>query len=104
MHTNTTQDRGKLQAINELGETLRFYRMKRGLTIAELASAVGVDRAYLFQLEDTDADWLNPPLDERAPRPPTRDLMIRIAIVLRLDLDHADDLLMAAGYRPLWKG
>ena len=103
MHTTTSLGREKLQPINELGEALRFYRMKRGITIAELASAVGVDRAFLYHLEDADADWLNPPLDARG-RQPTRDLMIRIAIVLRLDLDHADDLLMAAGYRPLWKG
>ena len=103
--SSTIIGRGRLQeSTNELGETLRFYRIKRGLTIAELASAVGVDRAFLFQLEDAEADWLNPPLDAHPPRQPTRDLVIRIGIALRLDLSEVDDLLATAGYRPLWRG
>lgn len=98
----TFDDHDRLQGQNLLGETLKHYRTRAPMTIAQVATEVGIDRVYLWRLETQDADWLHRPLDGEAPRQPSRDLIIRIAFALRLDLDEADELLMAAGYAPLW--
>ena len=97
-HANTALTDGQ----NALGEALRHYHTRTGLSIAQVAAEVGVDRVYLWRLETQDADWLHAPLTGDPPRRPSRDLIIRIAFAMGLTLDEADDLIMAAGYAPLW--
>lgn len=92
---------GEDRLSNQLGATLAHYREMAGLSIPQLAGAVAVDRAYLHALEVQPADWVNHALGGVPPRQPSRDLLIRIALVLHLSLDQCDDLLMSGGYAPL---
>jgi hypothetical protein len=84
------------------GETLQHYRTRRALSVAALASAVGCDRSVLQRLETERADPLNQRRDDRPPDMIPRDLVIRFGFALQLALDEVDDLLVAAGYAPLW--
>ena len=96
MHSNNGH------AQNKVGAALKAYREAAGLSIGDVAIEVGVDRVWLWRLETQEADWLHRPLDGAPPRQPSRDLIIRIAFALRLTGDEADELLIEAGYAPLW--
>ncbi len=89
-------------APNELGLMLRHYREQAGKTIPELAAETGVDRGYIYRLEMQPHDWLNRPLESAPVKQPSRDLIIRLAFALQLTADQADELLLAAGYAPLY--
>ncbi len=66
-------------------DLLRFARLEQGLSFHQLAERSHVDVAYLHRLEDG-----------RAARP-GRNVTIRIAIGLGLNLDASEELLSAAG-------
>ncbi len=86
---------------NTLGRVLRSYRERAGLTPSDIAAKVHIDRMYIHKLEGQCTDWLNRPLHGGPVRQPSRDLIIRFIIALQLDINEADELLMAAGYAPL---
>jgi hypothetical protein len=89
-------------AENSFGQRLHHYRKRASKSIPAVAIEVGVDRAYLYRLEAQGADWLNRPLEGGLPKHPSRDLVIRLAIALGLSLDECDELLLLAGYAPLF--
>jgi transcriptional regulator with XRE-family HTH domain len=53
MHTSThTEERPfRIYTAASIGQAIRHYRKRAGLTQAELADQVGVDRTYLSRLE-----------------------------------------------------
>jgi hypothetical protein len=62
-----------------------------------------VSRTYIYDLETQLGDWLNRPLEGGRCKQPSRDLIIRIGIVLAgNNLDLVDELLLIAGYAPLY--
>ncbi len=89
-------------AENRFGHTLQQYRRRVAKSIATIATEVGVDRTYLYRLETQPTDWLNRPLEGGLLKHPSRDLVIRLAIALSLSLDECDELLLLAGYAPLF--
>lgn len=89
-------------AENMFGHTLQQYRKRAAKGILTIATEVGVDRTYLYRLETQPADWLNRPLEGGVLKHPSRDLVIRLAIALNLSLDECDELLLLAGYAPLF--
>ncbi len=72
-----------------LHKMLGELRASYGLSYQQLSARSYVDVAYLHRLETG-----------RATRP-SRDVLIRIAFGLGLDLETADDLILAAGHFPL---
>ena len=72
-----------------LHEQLQHYRAEYGLSFQQLSARSYVDVAYLHRLETG-----------RAARP-SRDILLRIAIGLGLDVERTDDLLATAGHLPL---
>ncbi len=87
---------------NSFGQTLQQYRKRAEKSIPTIAVEVGVDRTYLYRLETQPSDWLNRPLEGGRLKHPSRDLVIRLAIALGLSLDECDELLLLAGYAPLF--
>jgi HTH-type transcriptional regulator/antitoxin HipB len=53
MRTSTTPDEQpfRIYTTASLGDAIRHYREQAGLTQAELAEQVGIDRTYLSRLE-----------------------------------------------------
>lgn len=70
-------------------DLLRLARQEQGLSFHQLAERSRVDVAYLHRLEDGQATR------------PGRNIAIRIAIGLGLDLDTAEVFLFASGHLPL---
>lgn len=70
-------------------DLLRLARLEQGLSFHQLAERSQVDVAYLHRLEDGQATR------------PGRNIAIRIAIGLGLDLDATEELLIAADHIPL---
>lgn len=65
------------ELVKELAETdsrIRTYRKYRGLTISELAEAAGISQPYLSEIES-------------GKKTGTVDVLKRIAIALKVDLD-----------------
>ena len=89
-------------ADNILGQALRQFRERAGKSIPALATETGIDRMYLWRLEKQEADWLNRPLEGGPVKQPSRDLIIRIGVGLALTCDDMAELLMLAGYAPLY--
>ena len=87
---------------NLLGKMLRQHREKAGKTMAAVAIEAGIDRAYLWRIEQQPHDALNRPPEGTPPKQPSRDLVIRLAFALALSLDETDELLLIAGYAPLF--
>ena len=67
-------------------DILLATRLEQGLSFHQLAERSRVDVAYLHRLETGQASR------------PGRNIAIRIAIGLGLDLDSTEDLLLAAGH------
>ncbi len=105
-HRTSRQATGDTQMIssepNAFGLLLRAYRDAAGKTIPALAAETGIDRGYIYRLEMQPHDWLNRPLESAPAKQPRRDLVIRLAFALHLTADQADELLLAAGYAPLF--
>ena len=87
---------------NTFGQLLQQYRIRAAKSIPAIAIEVGVDRTYVYRLETQSADWLNRPLEGGHLKHPSRDLVIRLGIALNLSLDECDELLLLAGYAPLF--
>lgn len=87
---------------NELGLMLRHYREQAGKNIPQLATEVGIDRSYLSRLESQPQDWLHRPLHGPPPKQPARDVIISIGVACGCTLDQVDELLLFAGYAPLF--
>ncbi len=87
---------------NRFGHTLQQYRKRAAKSMRAIAVEAGVDRTYLYRLETQPVDWLNRPLEGGLLKHPSRDLVIRLAISLGLSLDECDELLLLAGYAPLF--
>jgi transcriptional regulator with XRE-family HTH domain len=73
-------------------DLLRLARLEQGLSFHQLAERSQVDVAYLHRLEDGQAAH------------PGRNVAIRIAIGLGLDLDDTEELLLASRHVPLRQG
>jgi transcriptional regulator with XRE-family HTH domain len=71
------------------GEKLKYWRAERALTFRGLSDRAHVDIAYLHRLENNLAVQ------------PGRNIILRIAIGLKLDIDDTNDLLIVAGHLPL---
>jgi len=68
---------------------LKGYFDRAHLSYSKVADLCWVDVAYLYRLANGGKSR------------PTRDVVIRLAIGLRLDVGETDELLMAAGHAPL---
>lgn len=72
-----------------LCQALKRYRTTQGLSFELLSARAHVDVAYLHGLETGRKNK------------PSRDVMIRIAFGLGIDLSETDNLLALAGHSPL---
>jgi hypothetical protein len=72
-----------------LQERLRRLRAEYGLSYQLLSERSGVDVAYLHRIETGKAHR------------PSRDILIRIALGLGLEIEAADSLVRAGGHVPL---
>jgi transcriptional regulator with XRE-family HTH domain len=73
----------------EFGDLLRHYRENvADVTQTALAAAVGIDPSWISKMER-----------KRRP-PPSRDVLLALALALHLTPEQTDDLLLAAGYEP----
>ena len=72
-----------------LAETLSHYLERDGRSLNRVAQAALIDVAYVWRL------------CEGARRGPSRDLLIRLGLALRLEPEELDDLLVAADYAPI---
>ncbi len=88
---------------NVLGQMIKHHRQQRNTSVSALAADIGVDKGYLYRLEMQATDWLNRPLQGAPAKQPARDLVIRIAFALHLSIDECDELLLLAGYAPLFR-
>ena len=80
---------------NPLGDKLRAYRKEMGMAPSTVAEDAGLDRDLVLSLEAHARDWQDFPLHGR-------DLIIRLAIALALDVASTDELLQSAGFVPLF--
>ena len=82
-----------MMAASTLGIALREYREEAGKTIFDVAVEAGIEQNYLSRIErDT----------VRGLYRPSRDLVIRLGMAIGLGIDGVDELLLDAGYAPLW--
>jgi hypothetical protein len=72
-----------------LAQTLGAYLERDGRSLNRVAQAALIDVAYLWRLR------------EGARRAPSRDLLIRLGLALRLEPEELDELLVAADYAPI---
>jgi len=86
---STVQSGAVPRATVAFKDLLRVARQEQGLSFHQLAERSDVDVAYLHRLEDGQATR------------PGRNLTIRVAIGLALDLQATEELLVAAGHQPL---
>jgi transcriptional regulator with XRE-family HTH domain len=73
------------------GEELKYWRAERSLTFRLLSERSYIDVGYLHRLENDHATQ------------PSRNIVLRVAIGLGLDLDETNELLLAAGHVPLYR-
>jgi transcriptional regulator with XRE-family HTH domain len=73
------------------GATVRALRLRRGLSLNELARRAGVDPAYIHRIEARGA---------RRPPLPRRAVVLAIAAALGSDAGQTDQLLALAGHTP----
>jgi hypothetical protein len=74
---------------DSLASLLEGYLRRDGRSLNRIAQAALVDVAYLWRLK----------AGER--RAPSRDVLIRLALALRLEPEELDELLVAADYAPI---
>lgn len=86
---STVQSAAVPRATVAFKDLLRLARLEHGLSFHQLAETAHVDVAYLHRLEDAIATH------------PGRNVVIRIAIGLGLDLEGTEEMLVAAGHLPL---
>ncbi len=67
------------------GRALRFAREQRAMSQSKLALAAGFDHSYVSRLES-------------GSRQPTRDSVLTLSQVLKLDAGEEEELLHAAGF------
>ena len=72
-----------------LQETLKRLRAEYGLSYQQLSERSCVDVAYLHRIETGKAHR------------PSRDILIRVALGLGLEIETADSLVRSAGHVPL---
>lgn len=70
-----------------MGEVLRFWRQRRGMSQLKLATATGVSTKHLSFVENGRAR-------------PSRQLLVHLADALEMPLRERDRLLLAGGYAP----
>lgn len=75
---------------NTFGSRLRFWRDRRGLSQLDLAGAAETTQRHLSFLETGRAT-------------PSREMVLRLAVVLALPLRQQNALLLAAGFAPAWR-
>ena len=73
----------------ELAVILEGYMTRDGRSLNRIAQSALVDVAYLWRLREGDR------------RNPSRDLLIRLGLALRLEPEEVDELLVAANHAPL---
>ena len=72
-----------------VGSLLRHHLERDGRSLNRIAQAASVDVAYLWRLKS----------GER--RQPSRDVLIRLALVLHLEPEELDELLVATDLAPI---
>jgi transcriptional regulator with XRE-family HTH domain len=72
------------------GAGLRWWRVRRGYSQLELAGAAETTQRHLSFLESGRAS-------------PSREMVLRLAVVLDLPLRQQNALLLAAGFAPAWR-
>ena len=77
------------------GEKLQQFREQGGVGIDTLAKLANIDRSLLMSLEAEARDWHAFPLHGR-------DLIMRLAVALKLGVNATDELLMTVGFAPLF--
>lgn len=87
---------------NLLGKALWALIERADLSVDTVANRAGADRSYLYRLLGAAHDWLDRPVDSTHAPQPARDLIIRIGFVLALSIEQTDELLLLAGYAPLY--
>jgi transcriptional regulator with XRE-family HTH domain len=69
---------------------LKWWRERRGLSQLELANTAGVSQRHVSFIELGRAS-------------PSRDMVLRLAAALDLPLRQQNELLLAAGFAPIWR-
>jgi hypothetical protein len=101
-------DSGTDVAAEELDESftacLRRFVRRSGRSLTAIARAAWLDVAYISRL----VNFYSDPRNERVGTSwrrlqPKRDAVIRIGIALELPIDELDELLLSAGYVPLYR-
>ena len=87
-------------------ECLRRLMQKHALNQTQLAQRAWLNFSYVSRLVHSTYDPLNPRLsDSNRPadtrKHPTRDVVIRLGLAMKLPMDEMEGLLMCAGYAPL---
>ena len=77
-------------ASNTLGQRLRWWRERRGLSQLDLAGVAGTSQRHLSFVES-------------GRTAPSREMVLRLAAALDVPLREQNALLLAAGYAPAWR-
>jgi helix-turn-helix protein len=75
----------------EFTRLLHEIYTRSGKSYEHVAAAACIDRAYAYRLVNGQQSR------------PSRECVIRLAIAFQLDVDHTDELLLAANYAPLYR-
>src|SRR5437764_15249938 len=74
---------------DELAELIQSYVERDGRSLNRIAQAALVDVAYLWRLRSGEKHR------------PSRDILIRLGLALKLEPEELDELLVAADYAPI---
>lgn len=80
----------RAQAANPFAERLRYWRLRRGLSQLGLANEAGSSQRHLSFLES-------------GRTAPSREMVLKLALVLDVPLRERNALLLAAGYAPAYR-
>lgn len=90
--SNQRRGANRRPPLENLASLLNAYLLRDGRSLNRIAQASLVDVAYLWRLKTG------------AKKRPSRDLLIRVALVLRLEPEELDELLVSVDYTPVtWR-
>ncbi len=89
MDGHTAGFRRPSRGAGELGALIDDFIARDGRSLNRIAQAALIDVAYLWRLR------------QGTKRRPSRDILVRLGLVLKLEPEELDELLVAADYTPI---